>query len=158
MVAGAGKRHALRRAGLLNPKAAQVRSPLFKRIAFFDAEDKLQVKYEMLRCHEVDRIAISEAASLFGYTRQGFYQIQRGFREAGMAGLLGKKRGRKGPLKCTPAVVTFLARQKQAEPELSGRELSERLLEQHGIELHRRTIEKMVSALPRRKKKPSDSS
>lgn len=152
------KRRALQQAGLLNPKAAQVRSLFFKRIAFFDADDKLQVKYEMLRCHEVDRVAISEAASLFGYTRQGFYQSQRSFQEAGMAGLLDKKRGRKGPVKCTPAVVAFLARTKRAEPELSGRELSERLLEQHGIELHRRTIEKMMSALPRRKKKPSDSS
>ena len=150
----AEKRQALRRAGLLNPKAAQVRALFFKRISFFDADDKLQVKYEMLRSHEVDRVPVSEAASLFGYTRQGFYQIQRAFEQEGMAGLLEKKRGRKGPLKCTPAVVGFLTREKQAEPELSGRELSERLFKQEGIEVHRRTIEKIVSALPRRKKKP----
>jgi DNA-directed RNA polymerase specialized sigma54-like protein len=55
-------------------------------------------------------------------------------------------------------VVAFLAREKQAHPELSARELAERLLAEQGVELHRRTIEKTVSALPRRKKKPLDSS
>lgn len=151
----AHKRQALRRAKLLNPRAAQVHSPLFQRLSFFDREDKLQVKYEMLRSHEVDAVPILRTAEQFGYTRQGFYQIQRAFRDEGMGGLLDKKRGRKGPLKCTPQVVAFLVREKQVQPDLSGRELAERLLQQRGLEVHRRTVEKVVAGMvrPGRKKK-----
>jgi DNA-directed RNA polymerase specialized sigma54-like protein len=77
-----------------------------------------------------------------------------------MAGLLEKKRGRKGPVKCTPEIVAFLVREKQKEPELSGRELAERVFEQRGVSVHRRTVEKVVENLnrPRRKKKRSASS
>ena len=132
---------------------------MFERIAFFDPNDKLQVKYEMLRSHEVERLPVNRSAELFGYTRQGFYQIQQAFREEGTAGLVEKKRGRKGPVKCTPEIVAFIVRQKQAEPEISGRELAERVLEEHGVRMHRRTIEKVVKNLtpPRRKKKRSAS-
>ena len=151
----ATKLQALERARLLHPHPDRVLSPLFERIAFFDPNDKLQVKYEMLRSHEVEGLPIHRAAPLFGYTRQGFYQVQHAFREEGMAGLLEKKRGRKGPVKCTPEIVAFLVREKQLEPELSGRELAERVLAEHGVRVHRRTIEKVVSNLnrPRHKKK-----
>jgi transposase len=153
----ADKRQALRRARLLNPKAAAVHAPLFRRVPFFDPDDKLQVKYEMLRSHAVDALPIRHAAPQFGYTRQGFYQVQQAFRDAGMAGLLDKKRGRKGPVKCTPDVVAFVVREKHAHPDCSGRDLAERLRAQRGLEVHRRTIEKIVAGLarPRRKKKLS---
>jgi transposase len=155
----ATKLQALERARLLHPHPDKVRSPLFERIAFFDPQDKLQVKYEMLRSHEVEEMPIQRAAELFGYTRQGFYQIQQAFREEGMAGLLEKKRGRKGPVKCTPEIVAFVARQKQADAELSGRELAERVFQEHGVQVHRRTVEKVVQGLgrPQRKKKRSVS-
>ncbi len=155
----ANKRQALEHARLLHPHPDKVLSPLFERIAFFDPNDKLQVKYEMLRNHEVESVPISRSAEVFGYTRQGFYQVQHAFREQGMAGLLEKKRGRKGPVKCTAEIVTFVVRQKQLEPELSGRELAERVLEEHGVRMHRRTIEKVVKNLnrPRGKKKRSAS-
>jgi len=153
----ANKRRTLRRAGLLNPKSDQVASPLFQRLAFFDPDDKLQVKYEMLRAHELDRTSVTQAAADFGYTRQAFYQIQQAFRERGMAGLLDRKRGRKGPLKCTSEVVAFIERTKRADPEVSGSELAERLRAERGIEVHRRTIEKLVAKMgrsARKKKRP----
>ena len=62
-------------------------------------------------------------------------------------------------MKCTPEIVAFLVREKQLKPELSGRELAERVLEEHGVRVHRRTVEKVVKNLnrPRRKKKRSAS-
>ncbi len=150
-----GKHQRFQRTGLLNPKADRVRSPLFERLDFFDAQDKLQVKYEMVRCHRAEGVPIRRAAELFGYSRQGYYQIQRAFEEEGMAGLLERKRGRKGPVKCTPEIVAFLVREKQADPGLSGRELAERLRQEKGLEVHRRTVEKIVASLgfARRQKK-----
>jgi transposase len=155
----ASKRHALERARLRHPHPEKVLSPLFERIEFFDPNDKLQVKYEMLRSHEVEAVPIHRVAEVFGYTRQGFYQVRQAFREGGMAGLLEKKRGRKGAVKCTPEIVAFLVQQKQREPEISGRELAERVVEQFGVRMHRRTVEKVVKNLnrPRRKKKHSTS-
>ncbi len=148
------KRQAMRRAGVLHPRPDRVGSPLFERIPFFDSEDKLQVKYEMLRSHHSDHLTISGAAELFGYSRQAYYQIQEAFEREGLTGLLEKKRGRKGPTKCTPEVVAFLLQEKQSNPELSGRELAARLLEQRGVEVHRRTVEKIVAGLgPRRRAK-----
>ena len=145
----ATKRQALAHPRLLHPHPDRVLSPLFERIGFFDRNDKLQVKYEMLRSHEVEAVPIHRAAELFGYTRQGFHQVRQAFREEGTAGLLEKKRGRKGPVKCTPEIVVFLVREKQREPELSGRELAERVLERHGVRVHRRTVEKVVKNLNR---------
>ena len=156
----ADKRRTLQMAGALNPKASQVVSPLFQRIDFFDPHDKLQVKYEMLRAHEVDGVPISRVVDQFGYTRQAFYQIKQSFYEGGLAGLLDRKRGRKGPLKCSPEVVAFVVHEKQADPDLSGRELAERLEQHTGVQVHRRTIEKLVAGLgpKRRKKKPQAES
>ncbi len=151
------KRKALEKVGLLNARADRVHSPFFERLEFFDAHDKLQVKYEMLRSHEVDQMPIIRAAELFGYTRQAYYKIRQAFQEEGMSALAGKKRGRKGPVTCTPEVVGFLLEEKQKNPELTGRELAERLLAEKGVEVHQRTVEKIVasfSASRRRKKKP----
>jgi transposase len=146
------RREALRRARLLNPKADDVRSPLFQH-PFFDPRDKLQVKYEMLRSHEVDRLPVSRAAELFGYSRQGFYQLEEAFAAAGMAGLLEKKRGRQGPDKCTPQVVAYLLAAKQAHPDLPAPQLADQLRRERSVELHHRTIEKLLARLPRRRGK-----
>jgi transposase len=54
-------------------------------------------------------------------------------------------------------VVGFLVQEKQRHPELTASELAARLLEEKGVELHRRTVEKIVAGLGgggRRKKKP----
>ena len=73
----ANKRQALERARLRHPHPERVLSPLFERIGFFDPNDKLQVKYEMLRSHEVEAVPINHAAEVFGYTRQGAYSGER---------------------------------------------------------------------------------
>ena len=56
------KRQALRRHGTLNPQPESVTHPLFQNSDFFDPDDLLQVKYEMLRLVSVDKRPISEAA------------------------------------------------------------------------------------------------
>ena len=51
---------ALAESGLLHPSAEAVHARLFTTGAgFFLAEDKVQVKYEMLRAHLVDRLTTS---------------------------------------------------------------------------------------------------
>jgi len=152
------KRQSLEKAGVLNRRPDRIRSALFDRLDFFDAHDTLQVKYEMLRSHEVDQVPIIRVVEQFGYSRQAYYQIREAFSQEGIAGLAGRKRGRKGPVKCTPEVVAFLLEEKRRHPELTGQELAERLLATKGVDLHRRTVEKIIAGSAsgqKRKKKPS---
>ena len=61
------KRQTLRRHGTLNPQPESVSHPLFQNSDFFDPDDLMQVKYEMLRQVHVDRESISEAARDFRF-------------------------------------------------------------------------------------------
>lgn len=106
---------------------------------FFLASDKVQTKYEMLRAHWVDRVPVVRAADEHGYSRAAFYLVAEAFEEEGMKGLLDHKRGRRGPLKVTPAILEYV----RAEPELSGAKLAEAVAERFGVLLHRRTLERM---------------
>ena len=53
------KQAALRRGGMLNPRPQSVRHPLFQDSDFFDRDDIVQVKYEMLRQVHIDNRPIS---------------------------------------------------------------------------------------------------
>ena len=57
------KSEALAQDGVLNPHPEAVRDALFAGNPFFDAKDLVQVRYEMVRRHQVDGVAISEAAA-----------------------------------------------------------------------------------------------
>ena len=61
------------------------------------------------------------------------------FTQAGMLGLLDERRGRRGPVKLTPAIVAYLA---QAPAGVSGAELTAAVADRFGVELHRRTVER----------------
>ena len=136
----ASRIRALTESGLVHPHPGAVRAPLFAESDFFLAEDKVQVKYEMLRAHLLDGRSVTEAASVHGYSRAGFYVVLSAFENTGMAGLLDDKRGRRGPVKVSPEIVAFV----QAAPAgLSGAVLAEEVKHRFGVELHRRTVERV---------------
>ena len=56
----------LRRLGMLNPNPQQIKAPWFLSGEFFDPNDMVQAKYEMLRHVQVDGVSKVEAAALFG--------------------------------------------------------------------------------------------
>jgi len=130
----------LTEAGLVHPHPDAVRAALFAASGFFLAEDKVQVKYEMLRAHVLDGCSVTGAASLHGYSRAGFYLVASAFEKTGMAGLLDDKRGRRGPVKLSPEIVAFV----QAAPaEASGAQLAAEVAQRFDVELHRRTVERI---------------
>jgi hypothetical protein len=129
---------ALTEAGLVHPNSAAVRASLFTAGGeFFLPQDKVQVKYEMLRAHLVDGQPVTESAASHGYSRAAFYLVLASFAEAGMTGLLDETRGRRGPVKVRPEIVTFI-RESSAGPG----ELVEQVAHRYGVRLHRRTIER----------------
>lgn len=132
---------ALTEAGLLHPSPAAVASALFTTAGgFFLPEDKVQVKYEMLRAHAVDGVSATAAAAAHGYSRAAFYLVSAAFERSGMTGLLDERPGRRGPLKITPEILAFIA---QAPPEASGADLAGQIADRFGVELHRRTVERI---------------
>jgi transposase len=134
------RRRSLIAAGLLHPHPDAVGAQLFLRDhPFFLAEDKVQVKYEMLRAHLVDRVPAVRAAREHGYSRAAFYLIADAFDEDGMKGLLDERRGRRRPLKVTPEILEFAG----ASRQLSGAALSREVAERFGVVLHRRTLERL---------------
>jgi len=133
------RRQTLTQNGLVHPRAADVIAPLFADGGFFLAVDKVQVKYEMLRAHLVEGWTVTDAAATHGYSRAGFYLVRAAFEQAGMSGLLDDKRGRRGPVKLTAQIVSFL---KSAPPDASGAALVAEVADRFGVALHRRTVER----------------
>lgn len=131
---------ALEAAGLVHPNSGEVTAELFDGSnPFFLPADKVQVKYEMLRAHLVDGVAVTEAAGSHGYSRANFYLVAEAFGERGMSGLVDERRGRRGPVKLSPEIVTFLA---TADRDVSGADLAAEVAQRFGVSLHRRTIER----------------
>ena len=137
-MSGASRLAALTEAGLLHANPDAVRAGLFTHGGgFFLPADKVQVKYEMLRAHAVDGQPVTVAAAAHGYSRAAFYLVLASFSESGMSGLLDEVRGRRGPVKLRPEIVTFIR-----ESAAGAGELVEQVADQYGVRLHRRTIER----------------
>jgi transposase len=148
------KRQFLTAAGAWNAKASLVEHPLFVQSDFFDPRDKVQVKYEMLRAHAVDEVAVSAASQQFGYSRDSFYTAMEALLSEGVTGLADGKRGPKEPHKLTPEVQAFIHRQIERTPDISSQDLAERIEAERGVQVHRRSVERFRQK-ERTKKKAS---
>ncbi len=140
-----GKQRTLRQQGTLNPRPQDVTHPLFQASAFFDPDDLLQVKYEMLREVRVEQRPVSQTAREFGLSRPSFYQAQTSFEQGGLSGLLPHKRGPKSGHKLTGRVLQFLAERRAAQPDLSFAQLAELLKQNFALRVHPRSIERQLS-------------
>ena len=134
------KRQALRQRGTLNPRAQAVTDPLFQHRDFFDPDDLVQVKYEMLRRVDTERAAVTDAAQAFGASRGTFYQARADFQDAGLPGLVPEKRGPHGAHKLTPTVLDFVLHQRAADPALTAEALAARIQSRWGVPVHPRSI------------------
>jgi transposase len=143
------KSEALAQDGALNPNPEAVRDASFISNPFFDARDLVQVRYEMVRRHQVDGVAITEVAETFGVTRPTFYKAQSALQTAGLAGLLPSRRGPKGGHKISAEVVAFVDALKSTRPELTTAHCLEAIEARFDIKVHRRSLER---ALARKKK------
>lgn len=144
-----GKREALARDSALNPHPEAIRDPLFADNPFFDPADLVQVRYEMVRRHEVDGQVISAVATNFGVSRPTFYKAQAALATAGLAGLLPAQRGPKAAHKLSTEILTFDADLRSKNPEISMSQRLDAIEGQFGVKIHRRSLER---ALARKKK------
>jgi transposase len=139
----------LRQAGMLNPQPQRVLAAWFQTGGFFDANDLVQVKYEMLRHAQQEGVTKAQAASLFGLSRPTYYQAEAAFERDGMAGLLPQPRGPKSAHKLTPEVMGVIDAHHTSGAPLQAREMAKVVHAQLGLTVHPRSIERAVA----RKKK-----
>ena len=140
----------LRELGVLNPHASAVRAAWYGANEFFDANDVVQTKYEMLRHVKTDGATKVQAAALFGLSRPTLYQAEAAFAHSGLAGLMPKQRGPKGANKLTDPVIAFIEQRVQHGGPIQARAMAQAIKSQLGLSVHPRSIER---ALARKKKR-----
>lgn len=145
-----GKKEALKKEGGLNPQADKVKDELFKKHNFFDPNDLMQVKYEMLRRVHHDGLSVTDVARAFGFSRPSFYKTQKAFAKSGLAGLLPQKSGPKAAHKLTGEVIDFIERIMEDDGCIRAPKISALVQKEFGLKVHPRSIER---ALLRKKKK-----
>jgi transposase len=142
------KADVLRRQGALHPNPDVIQDEAFRQEEFCDPRDLVQVRYEMLRRHQVDGDSVTEVATAFGVSRQAYYVTEAAFEEQGLTGLLPRRRGPRRAHKCTEEILHFVEQQRaEGSPD---QEVSEAVRKRFGISIHPRSL---VRALTRRKKK-----
>ena len=139
------KVRALLEEGTLNPVPEKVHDPKFQDSEFFDPRDIVQVKYEMLRCVSVENASVTNATEEYGVSRPTYYQTKASFDKAGIAGLVPKKRGPRGPHKLQGAVLAFIQKQLVAGEPIRARELAKLVRQKFDLNIHPRTIERAVA-------------
>ncbi len=150
------KNAALRRHHALNPRPQAVTDPAFSSDnPFFDAQDLVQVKYEMLRRVREDGEPVSGTALDFGFSRPSFYEARAQFEAGGLPGLLPQRPGPKRAHKLSAEIVEQLLAVHANDPTMTVPGLLAWLQERHGLRVHRRTLER---ALGRRQKRGPSSS
>lgn len=120
-----------------------VQSKLFRESDFFRPHDRGQIKYEMLRAHCHEGRFIARVCREFGYSRESFYQALEAFRKEGLAGLVDKPKGKTKPDKITPEIIGYVIYQR-AKFGLSGAAITEKILQQFKLKLHKRTVERIL--------------
>ncbi len=136
------KIEALRQHGTLNPRPEAVTDPLFQNHDFFDAQDLLQVKYEMVRQVRIEKQPVSHSAQAFGFSRPAFYQALAAFEHGGLPALMPQKRGPRQAHKLTPEALAFLEQARADEPSLRAKQLAQKVGKKFGWRIHPRTIER----------------
>lgn len=144
------KQQALQKHNCWNPRWASVNESLFLTNDFFNAEDLVQVKYELLRLVREENMNVSEACKSFGLSRVRYYQILRDFKADGMAGLFPREKGPRRSHKLTDKVMEFIDQQIKSRQKPTSQMLAQALERELGVKIHSRSIER---ALARRKKK-----
>ena len=139
----------LKELGSLNPRPGDVKASWFQNSAFFDPQDFLQVKYEMLRSVSIEGKAKSKAAELFGVSRPTFYETETAFLRDGLVGLLPQKRGPREAHKLSANVMKFIQEHTDKDQNLGAKELAKLIKIKFNISVHPRSIER---AFARKKK------
>ena len=138
------KRRTLMQSGTLNKNADKVADPRFRNMAFFDPNDLLQVKYEMLRSTQKEGTGILKASQTFGFSRITFYKTSKTFKKNGLAGLLPQKKGPRRAHKLSREVMEFVSQLLERKPDIKSSGIKEEIKDRFNLSVHERSIERAI--------------
>lgn len=145
MNTGEERARRMKREGTLHPNPEKVRAELVTQSPFFDANDLMQMKYEMLRSVSVEQQPAAAAAREFGLSRVAYYHARSQYENHGLAGLLPHKRGPKRPHKLNDEVMAFVNEQLAVTSGPPNWEfLSQQIEVRFGINIHPRSVARAV--------------
>lgn len=147
------KQQILLQNGTLNKNPGKVSDNNFKDVSFFDPNDLVQVKYEMIRAVEKDTVPVFKASETYGFSRISFYKIQKAFKERGMEGLLPQQRGPHSAHKLNDEVMQFVNSLIEKTPGIKSAELIEKIKCHFSISVHKRTIERALEKSKKKRRK-----
>ena len=135
----------LKKNGTYNAESGSVKADDFLHGIFFDPNDLVQVKYEMLRSVEKKEFSISEAAEKYGLSRQTYYVNKSAFENGGLAALMPKKTGPKEGFKLKDEGRRFIDNYLSEHPGASPHEVNTAMAAGTGIAVHDRTVARYLS-------------
>lgn len=131
--------------GSFNKNASAVSNPAFMNNPYFDPQDLVQVKYEMLRSVKSDGLNVSDASRQYGFSRTAYYKIEKRFYEAGVEGLCPQKTGPKSPAKITTDIIELATQLKTERPGITNDELVREIEARTGVSMHKRSLQRAQS-------------
>jgi transposase len=131
--------------GSFNRNAESVSNHLFKTNPYFDPQDLVQVKYEMLRSVKNEGCNVADASRQFGFSRTAYYKIEKRFHEAGVEGLCAQKTGPKSPAKITQEIVELADSLRTERPGITNDEIVAEIGAQTGVAIHKRSLQRALS-------------
>ncbi len=139
------KERALRGYRALHPYPERVRDELFRGgNPFFDPQDLVQVKYEMLRRVEHEQRPVGETTRAFGFSRPVFYQVRQAYEAGGLPALERKRPGPRRRHKLVPEILEFLREMRSENPRMGARKLVREVERRFDLRVHPRTIERAL--------------
>jgi transposase len=98
----------------------------------------------MLRRVTLEKAAVTDVVQEYGVSRPTYYQAKANLEEAGIAGLVPKKPGPRGPHKIQGEILAFLKQRLVPGEPIRARSLAKLIRQEFGVEVHPRTIERAV--------------
>jgi len=145
----------LKRARTLHRSQQQVQDDKFQPPCdFFDPQDLLQVRYEMVRLVVVEKCSLADAAKRFGWSRPTCFRMTKAFKQGGLQALIPAPRGPTGNMKAQDEIVRFVLDYRARHGRVGARKLVPIIEHKFQLKIHPRTLEK---ALLRYEKKTSSA-
>lgn len=129
----------------LNPHPEAVLDPAFAAAEFFDAQDLVQVKYEMVRRVEAEGAAVNATARSFGFSRQSYYTAAAALTAGGLPALVPAKPGPRRAHKLSEQVLDHLEALRAADPSLRTGQLAQAVADRFEITVHPRSVERALT-------------
>jgi hypothetical protein len=132
----------LKYARCLHPTPEHVHDERFQdEGGFFDPKDIVQVKYELLRLCQIEGSDVASACERFGFSRTTYYKVYEAFLNGGIPALMGRPRGRPGPIKLNEILLGYLIAEKARNPKLSASHMVTKVRNRYNVKLSERMIQ-----------------